>query len=787
MEINSRKSDNTLELDRVLQMLSESAVSDAAKQDAMELAPSDDAKEVGRRLAETDAARNMIGLHGSPSFSGIRDIGGALKRADIGGMLNTRELLDVAALLRIARAVKDYSADTAGSIDHLFKALKTNRFLEEKITTAIVSEDEISDAASSALADIRRHIRTANAKIRETLQKFITSPNYAKYLQDPIITMRADRHVLPVKAEHRSEINGLVHDVSSSGATYFIEPMSVVQLNNDLRERQASEQKEIERILAELSADVSGASEDIRENYRSLVALDLIFAKGKLSYKLDASTPEIRESGEIYLKNARHPLLDIKTAVPITVRLGFEYDTLVITGPNTGGKTVALKTLGLLVLMCACGLHIPVSDGSRVSVFKRVFADIGDEQSIEQSLSTFSSHMKNIVNILGMADDRSLILFDELGAGTDPVEGAALAVAIIQHARGLGAKIAATTHYAELKMFAMTTPGVENASCEFDVETLKPTYRLIIGIPGKSNAFAISKRLGLEDNIIDYAGNLVRSEDKRFEDVLAQLEQKRSALEREQLQTEKLRIEAEEYAKKAQAFHAATERERAGAADRARAEARKIIADARAEADTVMEELRESAKMAASEDNFRQINEARASLRRRLNEAEAAIGGSMGTQEPVLEERPIKPGDVVVLAGTNTAATVLQGPDKDGMVSLQAGIMKVTVKSSELRHAAKKEIPKTYESSSGGNFAKQQSSEVDLRGMTSDEAISVMEMFIDNAFRAKLTGVSIIHGKGTGALRTAVHGALRKNKLVKSFRLGRYGEGESGVTIVEIN
>ncbi len=537
------KSLRTLELPRVLQMLSEQAVSAEAKQRAMAVRPETEREEVERLLDQTDAARTMIGLRGSPSFSGVKPVAESLDRADRGGSLNTRELLTIADLLTAARRAKEYfNADAAEktAIDHLFLSLHGNRFLEEKIKRCIVDEDTIADAASPELADIRRHMRAAQTKSRQILQKIISSPSYAKVLQETIITQRDGRFVVPVKAEHKGDLPGLVHDISSSGATVFVEPMGVVQANNEFIELQAKEEKEIQRILAELSAEAAAHREDIQWDYDAMVHLDLIFARGQLSYKMNAARPALRRDGGIHLRRARHPLLDPKKAVPIDIQLGDTFDTLVITGPNTGGKTVSLKTLGLLTVMTQCGLHIPVADQSEISVYEKVLADIGDEQSIEQSLSTFSAHMVNIVSILQEADRRSLILFDELGAGTDPVEGAALAIAIIQEARSAGAKIAATTHYAELKTFAMTTAGVENASCEFDVETLSPTYRLLIGIPGKSNAFAISRRLGLPEKVIQAAQVQMSGESVRFEDVLTELEAKRQALEKREQEADRL-------------------------------------------------------------------------------------------------------------------------------------------------------------------------------------------------------------------------------------------------------
>ncbi len=574
------KSIRTLELPAVLELLAAQAISAEAKDRCRRLVPETEAEEVLRLQDQTDAARGMIGLRGSPSFSGVKPVAEALARADRGGSLNTHELLTIAGLLTAARRVREYFNEDAQEktvIDHLFLSLHGNRYLEDRIKNSILDEDEIADSASPELADIRRHMRQAASKSRQVLQRIISSPSYAKVLQEAIITQRDGRFVVPVKAEHKGDLPGLVHDISSSGATLFVEPMGVVQANNELKELEAKEKKEIERILAELSAQAAAHQEDILWDYDALVHLDVIFARGQLSYKMDADRPEIRRDGSIFLRRARHPLLDQAKAVPIDIEVGGTFDTLVITGPNTGGKTVSLKTLGLLTLMAQCGLHIPAASGSAVSVFTGVLADIGDEQSIEQSLSTFSAHMVNIVHILEEADRRSLILFDELGAGTDPVEGAALAIAIIQHARQRGAKIAATTHYAELKTFAMTTAGVENASCEFDVETLRPTYRLLIGIPGKSNAFAISLRLGLPQEVIDTAKEQMNTESIRFEDVLTQLEAKRQALEKEKETVDRLLRQREEDARRAREFREQMERAKENARSRGEAEARRIL------------------------------------------------------------------------------------------------------------------------------------------------------------------------------------------------------------------
>ena len=786
------KSLRTLELPRVLQLLSGAAVSAEAKERALRVSPETEAEEVLRLLDQTDAARQMIGRRGAPSFSGVKPVGEALDRADRGGSLNTRELLRIADLLTAARRAKEYFNDDAAektAIDHLFLSLHGNRFLEDKIKRCIPDEDTIADAASPELADIRRHMRAAQAKSRQILQRIISSPSYAKVLQETIITQRDGRFVVPVKAEQKGNLPGLVHDISSSGATVFVEPMGVVQANNEYVELEAKEQNEIERILAELSAEAAAHREDIQWDYDTLVHLDLIFARGELSYKMDGVRPEIRRDGAIHLRKARHPLLDPKTAVPIDLELGEAFDTLVITGPNTGGKTVSLKTLGLLTLMTQCGLHIPAADRSAVAVYDRVLADIGDEQSIEQSLSTFSAHMTNIVGILKEADGKSLILFDELGAGTDPVEGAALAIAVIQHVRSAGAKIAATTHYAELKTFAMTTAGVENASCEFNVETLSPTYRLLIGIPGKSNAFAISRRLGLPEEVIEAAQTQMSGDSVRFEDVLTQLETKRQALEKRDAESDRLFRQREEDARKAREFREQMERAKENARSRGEAEAKRILRDAKAAADQTFNELAELRRRQAAADSAQNINDAQAAIRAGLHQAEDRLRLEKDRPEPIPKpSRPIQKGDLVEFPGVRQPAEVIS-VGKDGTLQLKAGVLKMKAKAEEVRlieddeRAARK--PKTPVRSGGTRTLRAAASrELDIRGMETLEAESVVEGFLSAAVMGKLETVTIIHGKGTGALRKAVHDILRRSKAVKSFRLGVYGEGESGVTVV---
>ena len=784
------KSMETLELPRVLSLLADQAVTEEGKERARRLRPETDPAEVALRLQETTAAVNKMVLRGSPSFSGVKPVAGSLQRADMGGSLNTRELLDIAGVLAAARSAKEYGesdGEEKSPIDVLFHSQHPNRFLEDKITGSIVGDGELADSASPELASIRRHIRATESKVRDILQKIISS-SQAKYLQESIITQRSGRYVVPVKSEFKNEIPGLVHDLSGSGSTFFIEPMGVVKANNELRELQAKEEKEIDRILAELSAEAASFREDITLNYDLLIRLDSIFARGKLSARMGAMEPGL-SAKSLCLRRARHPLLPPKTAVANDLSLGEKFDTLVITGPNTGGKTVTLKTIGLLTLMAQCGLHIPAGDGSTIRVCQRVLADIGDEQSIAQSLSTFSSHMSNIVGMLAETDGETLVLFDELGGGTDPVEGAALAAAIIEHARSLGALVAATTHYAELKVYAMTTPGVENASCEFDVETLAPTYRLLVGIPGKSNAFAISQRLGLPQEIIQQAAARVSAENVRFEDVLTKLDQQRQEMEKEQRQAAQLRLEMEQAAAKAQEYRDSLQKEKEKNEARAKAEARAILDEARRTADEVFRELGDMRKKAQKEQDWQAVNDQRAGLRHRLNEAEDKLGVREKAAPPPML-RPAQKGDTVTILKTGTQGTVLS-VNKDGVLQLQAGILRITAKQEEVRvvegetqtqKAARQYIQRTeHKLRSLGAKA-----EVDLRGMTTDEAEMTLSQFLDRAIMGNLTQVTVIHGKGTGAVRKAVHTYLKRCKGVASFRLGRYGEGEDGVTIVAL-
>ena len=780
-----------LELDKVLEMLASCAGSTEGKAACLQVRPISDLEDVQALLDETSAASDLCTRKGNPVFGDVTDVSASLERADRGGSLQPAELLRIAGVLRCARNIKGYVSEDEKKtvLDPLFAALTPNKYLEDKIFGAILSEEEIADNASPELANIRRHMRVQAGKIRDSLQKIISSPAYAKVLREPIITIRDGRYVVPVKSECKNDLPGLVHDVSSSGSTYFVEPMSAVTANNALRELELKEKKEIERILAELSADAAAHREAISDNFRLLVRLDVIFAKAKLGYQMRAWVPLMNDQGRVELRNARHPLIDPKQVVPISLHLGRDFDTMIITGPNTGGKTVTLKTVGLLTLMAECGMHIPAGDGSQLSTFDAILADIGDEQSIAQSLSTFSSHMKTIVDVVEQCDDRTLVLFDELGAGTDPAEGAALAVAIIEFCRKMGSRVVATTHYAELKLYAMRTKGVINASCEFNVETLRPTYKLLIGIPGKSNAFAISRKLGLAEHILKEADDLVGKSDKDFEDVLSQLEAQRQQMETARQEAERLKRETAKIKEESEVYHEQLRKEREKAMDAARREAQKIIDDARYAANLASEEIKQLKKQLAESADTSNINQRQTELRRSLNEAEEKLRTQAPQQQRPAPTRGVLVGDTVELLKLGTKASVI-AINKDGTYQLQAGIMKLTAKPDEvylLEHDNPYKEKHVRPAHSGREMqASAPNMEVDLRGMDTIEAVCVLERFIDGAVRSNLGTVRIIHGKGTGAVRAAVHQSLKKSKFIKNFRLGVYGEGEDGVTIAEL-
>lgn len=779
----------TLELDKILNMLAAQTSIDDAKEMALSLEPKFELEKVKKTLKQTDDAVVLSGKYGTPSFGGAKNCANALRRAEAGGCLSTGELLQIAETLRIIRSVKEWHskfASTETSLDGYFSGLVSNKFLEEKITNAIISEDEISDKASSTLADIRRKIRTASSKAREVLDKIIHSTQYLKYLQDAIVTQRDGRYVVPVRSECRGNVPGLVHDTSASGATVFIEPMGVVQANNDIKLLRSKEEDEIERILFELSANAGDFADAIIASYKNLAILNFVFAKANLAYIMRASMPIMNDRGIVDLKQARHPIIDKDKVVPVDIVLGKNFDTLVITGPNTGGKTVTLKTLGLLTLMAMCGLLVPCADNSELSVFRRVLVDIGDEQSIEQSLSTFSAHMTNIIQIIKLANAGSLVLIDELGAGTDPVEGAALAIAILEKIRDKHAKIASTTHYAELKEYALRTEGVENACCEFDVTTLRPTYRLLIGVPGKSNAFAISKRLGMDDEIVERAKELVSSESRQFEDVVGTLEKRRQSLEKQIENANRLTAKANTEKQKAENEIRRAKENAEREIERAKQEAQRIISRTRAQADALVEELdkaRKAKDMSA---------EARAKLKKNLNTMETNADPVVKKQsegEKYKLPRPLKVGDSVLIFDIDKNATVLAPPTKDGMVLVQAGIIKTRVNIDNLRLIKeKKQQPPQYSAKRNvhSTLDVRPTTEVDVRGETAFDAIMIVDKAIDNAVLMNINQLTIIHGKGTGVLRREIQSFLRTHKAVKSFRLGVFGEGESGVTIVEL-
>ncbi len=796
--MNSRKRDlKSLELEKVLEMLAAHTACPDAREQVLNLKPESNLKLAEALINQTKDAHMLLARFGGPAFGGLKNVNNALSRADAGSVLSMKELLDVASVLHVIRSIANWRSTNSGVetvLDVYFEALSPNKFLEDSITNAIISEEEMSDNASPLLQTIRRKIRTKESNIREKLDKLIRSSSNQKYLQENIITMRNGRFVVPVKNEHRAEISGLVHDTSSSGATVFIEPAAVVEANNEIKVLQAEERDEIERILAELSAQCGEFSSSIKNSYECAVDLNVIFAKAQLAYKMNASVPVLNDEGIIELNNARHPLISKDKVVPVNIRLGDDFDTLVITGPNTGGKTVSIKTLGLMSLMAMCGLMIPASDRSRVSVFESVLADIGDEQSIEQSLSTFSAHMTNIIDILKTADEKSLVLIDELGAGTDPVEGAALATAILERLHMQGAKVGATTHYAELKSYAVETPRVENGSCEFDVATLRPTYKLLIGVPGKSNAFAISERLGMDSMIVDRAKKLVDTESTRFEAVYDKLEKTRKAMENEREIAQKTMREAqrlkEEAEKQKEDIASLKEKE----IDRARNEAVKIVDSARRESYALLAEIdklkKEQKQVRDAADLARR---ARATVKKGMEALDSAADPVMNLaeDEDYVLPRELKIGDTVVIASLAKQAEVTSLPDKKGEVGVVAGAIKTRVNISDLRLVEnkapqKKPVQRNNTSNFETRSTQRAETKVDLRGMTADEAILTLDRYIDTAYRLGINEFTVVHGKGTGVLRQAVQQYLKSNSFIKSYRLGIYGEGEHGVTIVEL-
>ncbi len=783
-----------LELDKILELLAEQTYSDGCREKAAKLEPLSGVDKIRAELKKTDDAFTLSAKFGTPRFRQIKDLSGSLKRAESGSMLSFRELLDIAEILRETAMLCDWYAQCSGienSLDVYFTELYPVRDLEQRISESIVSEEEMSDAASAELASIRKRIVRQGQNIRDQLDGMIKSKSTQKFLQDNIVTMRDGRYVLPVKSEHKGDVPGLVHDTSATGQTFFIEPMSVVEANNEIRILKAREQAEIERITRELSEKVGENAASIGNNFKAAEILELYFAKANLGAKMRACTPEISSEPKVILKNARHPLLDMDTAVPISVEIGEKYDCLIVTGPNTGGKTVAIKTVGLLTLMTMCGLMIPAAEGSVIGAFNGIYVDIGDEQSIEQSLSTFSSHMMNIVNILEKADSDSLVLIDELGSGTDPVEGAALAVSILTTFKNYSCKVLATTHYQEVKMFALRTEGVENASCEFDVETLKPTYKLVVGVPGKSNAFAITRRLGMPEFVISRAEDLVSTEDKRFEQVVDALEKSRQELEtlKESLAVSERNAKMTEGELKQKLSDLEQQKEKE--LEKARQRALSIIEDTRAKSNMLLNELEELKKAKDKEELRKGIADKKSRISGELNRMhDAANPVVVRVTEDYVLPRPLKVGDSVMLADTRREGSLLTLPNMSGVCYVQIGMMRVKTNQKNLRlveNTKKKEQPKSsVKKQVTSNMNRRGGMELDIRGMLGDEGVLEVERFIDSSQLAGLSQIVIIHGKGTGALRAAVHQALKTNPSVKSYRLGAYGEGEAGVTVVEL-
>lgn len=785
----------SIEFDKVLEQLAEFTSCDDASYNAMHLKPESNLDLARALLNQTVDAHMLLARFGGPSFGGLKNVNNALSRANAGSVLNTRELLDIGGVLRVIRTLSSWRASNAGVqsvLDPLFNALVPNKFLETAIFNAIISEEEISDNASPTLADIRRKIRRQEAKVREQLEKFSRSQSHSKYLQENIITQRNGRYVVPVKSEHRNEVAGLVHDTSASGATVFIEPMAVVEANNEIRVLQTKEREEIERILAELSASAGDFAQSIKNSYECAVELNLIFAKAQYAYKLKAAPPILNDKGIINLRAARHPLIDAKKVVPVDIMLGGDFDTLVITGPNTGGKTVSIKTLGLLSMMAMCGMMIPAGDRSEISVFNKILSDIGDEQSIEQSLSTFSAHMKTIIEIFNEADENSLILIDELGAGTDPVEGAALAIAILEALHFKGAKIAATTHYAELKAYALETPRVENGCCEFDVATLRPTYRLLIGVPGKSNALAISEKLGLEASVISRASELVSTENKAFENVVDRLEETRRNMENELERAKQLADKANKEKINAEKLKEEINSLREKELEKARSQALKVVENAKREAYSLMQELEKLRKeQQKTKDATELARRAKSLVRKGLDSIDSAADPIIAVDDDDKDyvlPRALVTGDTVIIRDIAKTAKVLSPADKNGNVEVQAGSIKTRVKLANLKLCEntpkKKEVRSTAKLQGESRLNMAASTRLDLRGMTVDDCLIELDRFIDMGLRTGLNEFTVVHGKGTGALRSAVTRYLKASPYVKSSRLGVYGEGEDGVTIV---
>ena len=786
----NQKALKTLEFDKIIHILTAHAASEGAKEMCRKLVPYDNINDVERAQRETADALRRVYRKGSISFGGIRDIRGSLKRLEIGGILGMGELLQIMSLLETAGKIQQYGQREADdtsrdSLDESFEFLDPVPTLASEIRRCILADDEMADDASSALLQIRRSMRQMNDKVHNTLNSMVNG-SARSYLQDPVVTMRDGRYCLPVKAEHRSQIPGMIHDQSSTGSTLFIEPMAVIKLNNDFKELLMKEQQEIEKILSVLSEKAAAVTEILAEDYRILTALDFIFARAMMAKDMKATRPIFNTERQIHIKDGRHPLLDPKKAVPITVRLGDDFDLLIITGPNTGGKTVSLKTVGLFTLMGQAGLHIPAFEGSRLAVFDQVYADIGDEQSIEQSLSTFSSHMTTIVSILKEVTLNSLVLFDELGAGTDPTEGAALATSILDHLHRQGIRAMATTHYSELKVYALSTEGVENACCEFDVESLRPTYRLLIGIPGKSNAFAISSRLGLEDFLIEDAKKRINAQDVSFEDMMAELQDSRVKLLNEQ-------EEITRYKSEIRTLRDALQKKQ----DRIDERKEKILSDAAAQANAILQEAKDYAdetmknfhKFGKASISVKDMEAERARLREKIKENDSRTAKAAPKPKKKLKAAALHIGDRVRVLSLNLEGTVSTLPNPKGDLFVQMGILRSQVNINDLEYIGEAENLQKGMTTGGGKLRMSKSAavstEINLIGMTVDEAIAHLDKYLDDAYLAHVPSVRIVHGKGTGALRTAVHQYLKRCKHVKTFRLGTFGEGDAGVTIAE--
>lgn len=779
----------TLEFDKICDILAEFCVNDDAKAAAKALTPQNNPELVKKALSDTDAAVVAVCKFGPAPISRAFPVLPALKRIEIGGTLSTAELLNIATVLKCTRKLKKYNESIGEILEEYFGPLNLCNELEKNISNSIISENEISDNASADLLDIRRKIHRMGEKIKDTLNQMIHSPHYLKFLQDPIVTLRNDRYVVPVKAECRGDVPGIVHDMSASGGTVFIEPSGVVEANNQLRELYINEKAEIEKILAELTAQTTEVADFIKYNYESIIDIDLIFAKAKLSLEQKAVCPQINHEGKILIKNGRHPLIDPKKVVPQNITLGYDFDTLVVTGPNTGGKTVVLKTIGLFTIMAQSGLHVPAGDGTVLSVFDGVYADIGDEQSIEQSLSTFSAHMKNIVHILDVFTENSLILFDELGAGTDPIEGAALANAILEYVKNAGAKTVATTHYSELKLYALSTSRVENASCEFDINTLSPTYKLLIGVPGKSNAFAISKKLGLSDFVIENSKQLLTKETVKFEDVLGNIEENRKRSEKAKIKQEQMKNEIAELRAELKKERRKLEEERLQILEKANKKAEAILQKAKAETDEIVAVMRELQAEKDEREALKAMEEVRKELNIKIKNRNKSTNSPKPQKPAKVNVNSFRPGMSVLIVDMNEKGTIISIDKKSGTAVVQMGIMKTTAKLSGLvilEDETKQNLMRFIPQKNVSNGTKSAKTDIDLRGMMLEEAIMETDMFLDRACLSGLSSVTLIHGKGTGTLRSGIQNMLRRHPQVKSFRNGKYGEGENGVTIVEL-